>query len=219
MRIKTITSKKAKQLDALAQERYGVPAIMMMELAGIAVFKETQKVLRRARNKSVAVVCGAGNNGGDGFVAARHLYNEGVAVCIFVVGDRMNIKNDAKMNYDIVQNIKIKTHAVKSKKEINKLRNYGVIVDAIFGIGLARDVAGIYREVIEGINSLNKTVIAVDIPSGLDADTGLPRGIAVKAATTVTMAAAKKGFYVKEGPKYAGKIVVADIGWPRGLLK
>jgi NAD(P)H-hydrate epimerase len=136
----------------------------------------------------VSVVCGTGNNGGDGFVAVRHLINAGVKVKVFVVGPKAKLKNDPKVNLNILQKMGQRVKWVKAAKDLRGINKSALIIDALFGIGLNQPV------------------------SGLNADTGEIMGAAVEAKTTVTFVAPKKGFFKRSGPRCCGKIVVRDIG-------
>jgi len=224
MKNRAITSQKAKRLDVLAQTRYGIPGIVMMELAGRAVYGEAKRMLGEyPQKRSVAVVCGTGNNGGDGFVAARHLDNNGISVEVFIVGDSRSIKGDAGTNLSILKNINVKISLIKTRNDADKfahrLKRFDLLIDAIFGIGLAREVAGLHRDVIEIVNESDRPVVAIDVPSGLNSDNGLPQKLAVKAKRTVTMGVIKAGLCADPGRRYAGKVIVADISLPRFLFK
>lgn len=194
-----LTVKQARAFDKFAQEKLGIPSIVLMENAGRSAAEVALKML--GKKKKVVVVCGVGNNGGDGFVAARHLINAGVNVQVFVVGKISKLKPDPKTNYNILKKI-----GIKFTKKIDG----DLIIDALFGIGLRSEIREPYASIIELMNKSGRPILAVDVPSGLDADTGKVLGIAVKAKKTVTFVASKKGFV--KARKYCGKIVVRDIG-------
>ncbi|MFA4843487.1 MAG: NAD(P)H-hydrate epimerase [Candidatus Margulisiibacteriota bacterium] len=210
--MRAITTAEARQFDRDAQKKYGVPSIVLMENAGRAVAEEAIKVIRNAkrisRNARVVVVCGVGNNGGDGLVAARHLLSSGYKVEVLLVGDHSRLKNDPKINYDILKRL---GRGIRLNNDLKNLKT-GLIIDAIFGIGLRDEVGAPYRAVIEAINLSKLPVLSVDVPSGLDADTGEPLGLAVRAKLTVTFVANKVGFTKRAAKKYTGKVVVRDIG-------
>jgi len=166
-------------------------------------------ILREFKPKSVSIFCGGGNNGGDGFVVARHLYNNNVKVKVFVVHDEYKYSGDARINLKIVKRIKIPVNKISNIK--GKLRA-DLIIDALLGTGTSGELRETYKEIIKKINSLKKPVVSIDVPSGIDADTGLSLGAVVKANATVTMAAIKKGLLKNEGKKNSGKIYVVDIG-------
>jgi NAD(P)H-hydrate epimerase len=210
--MRAITTAEARQFDRDAQKKYGIPSIVLMENAGRAVAEEAIKVIRNTkrvmRNARVVVVCGVGNNGGDGLVAARHLLSSGYKVEVLLVGDHSRLKNDPKINYDILKRL---GRGIRLNNDLKNLKT-GLIIDAIFGIGLRDEVGEPYRAVIEAINLSKLPVLSVDVPSGLDADTGEPLGLAVRAKLTVTFVANKVGFTKRAAKKYTGKVVVRDIG-------
>ena len=217
--MKTVTVKQIQNLDKLAIGRYGVPSLALMENAGRGVALEALKVLKSRKRSCVVVVCGMGNNAGDGFVVARHLWNAGVDVQLFLIGSAGRLKGDAAVNYQILE------RAHYPVKTINKatpffrkaLQRCDLAVDAIFGVGVNREVLDPFKSVITAINAARKRVIAVDVPSGLDATTGRTYGACIKAHRTVTFSFAKKGFFKQDGPRHVGKVIVADIGIPQKI--
>jgi len=205
--VKTISVTKAREFDLKAQVELGVLSLILMENAGRSVAEEALKIL--GARGVVAVVCGVGNNGGDGFVAARHLLNAGKKVDVFVVGDPAKLKPDPKINFSVLQKIKSRNLRVEFSVP-GYFTSYNLIIDAIFGIGLQAEVRGSVSNVIKLMNKSRRPILAVDVPSGLSADTGQVLGVAVKAKTTVTFVANKKGF--AKAQKYCGRVVVRDIG-------
>lgn len=214
---------QSKNLDKKAQNEYAIPGLILMENAGLRAYEVAEKMLKKAKTKSVFIFCGPGNNGGDGFVVARHLLNHNVKVRVFLLSDSEKIKGDALVNYQILQNLKAQIIAFQRipylKKASVALGKAGLIIDAIFGIGLNKVIDGFMEEVIEEINRADVPVLSLDVPSGLCASTGKVFGCCVEADQTVTFGAAKKGFYRGQGPKKTGKITVADISLPRALLQ
>lgn len=232
MRGPVLAPQAVQRLDRLAWERYGIPTLLLMEHAGAAVAREVERVL--SRKKSVATrlrqqkgrvvcVCGKGNNGGDGFVAARHLMYQGARVAFFSTAQARDLKGDALLNHRIVTKMGAKVRPLKRGKDFARLRRAlkaaDVVVDALLGIG----VRGIVRDPVAGairlINASGAPVIAVDVPSGLDALTGRCLGDCVRASRTVTFTALKTGLVRGQGPRMAGRIRVADIGIPRWMAK
>lgn len=211
MRQKVVTAQEIKQLDKVAIERYGISSLVLMENAGRAVAQEVVKILKGRRKPRVGIFCGSGNNGGDGFVAARHLVNLGIRVDIFLLG-RAALTSDAAVNYRILKRCGYK---IQERVKTAAIRQCDVIVDALFGVGLNRDVVDPFKTAIETINAAGKRVVAVDVPSGLDATSGKIHGVCVKASRTVTFSFPKTGFFKNKGPQVAGKIIVADIGIPK----
>lgn len=219
---KSITVTQIQNLDKIAIRRYGIPSLILMENAGRAVAQEIEMVLGGKKKPIVTVVCGVGNNAGDGFVAARHLINAGIGVKILLVGKGQQLKHDAAVNYRILKKIKcpiIECRGTKFCAPAESIARADVVVDAIFGVGLNREIAGSFRSAIEAINRGAKYVVAVDIPSGLDGTTGAIYGVCVKADKTVTFTFPKKGFFTDRGPRQAGKVVVVDIGIPTHVIR
>ncbi|MBF0122219.1 MAG: NAD(P)H-hydrate epimerase [Candidatus Omnitrophica bacterium] len=208
------TALQMKKLDCWTIEEIGIPAICLMENAGRLVADEAVRLLRRKSGR-ITIVCGSGNNGGDGLVAARHLFNKGAEVAVLLAGDRARFSDEALINYLAVDKLRIPILRPDHKGMAFLARDV-MIIDALFGLGLCREITGHFRDIITAINAATARVISVDIPSGLDATTGKVWGIAVKADLTVTLAHPKRGLYIGDGPKYAGRIKVVDIGIPDG---
>lgn len=202
-----LTVAEMARADALAVE-YGIPSLDLMEAAGASVAAE---IRRRWPPQPVVVLCGPGNNGGDGFVIARYLAAAGWRVRLALLGNRTLLKNDANAN------------ASRWKGEIETLdpgvlNDASLVVDALFGAGLARPLGGIARDVIETINRRGLSCVAVDTPSGVDSDSGEILGVAPRCALTVTFFRKKPGHLMLPGRIYAGDIVVSDIGIPHEIL-
>ena len=221
MRHKSVTVNQIQRLDKIAIEKYGIPSLALMENAGCCVAQEVVKRLKRARNPRVCILCGLGNNAGDGFVIARHLINAGVKTKIFSIGKGSGLKHDAAVNYQILKKLKYPIKEVRklAGADLKTIVQADMVIDAIFGVGLTRQIEDPFYDIIEAANKNAKKVLAVDIPSGLDGTTGKIYGTCVKADITVTFSFAKKGFLKGQGPKYTGKVIVADIGIPLQLKK
>lgn len=212
---KLLTAKTAKKIDTKAKDILGVSTLMLMENAGRRVVEEAIKILKD--KKSLAIFCGKGNNGGDGFVAARHLLIQDIKPDIFLAGNINDVQNEARINLDILLKLKQKITEVEEENLYlvkNKISKYALIIDALLGVGLKGEVRGIFRDLIGIINSSKSYILSVDIPSGLDATTGRVLGCCVKADKTVTFVAKKRGMILGEGPKYCGRIIVKDLGIP-----
>lgn len=209
---------EVRTVDAWAINEVGVPGVVLMENAGRSCAELIREKLGGVARPKVVIFCGTGNNGGDGYVIARHLLNSGYEVVVVICGDYEKIGGDAKTNLDILDKLGHPTERVDPKGEgiaqrVKELcEGADMIVDGLFGTGLAGELRGGYREVIEGINEQDCPILAVDIPSGLDCDTGEPLGAAIKADYTVTFVAAKKGFAEPAARKYTGEVYVASIG-------
>jgi NAD(P)H-hydrate epimerase len=208
MGMKTVSVKEMQELDREAIENKGIPSLVLMENAGKAVSEIALAELKNIENKRTAVFCGTGNNGGDGFVAARHLFNKGIDVDVYLIGQRQNLKNDSEINAEALDKIGAEIHEISAPVPVN----HGLVIDAIFGIGLKGEIKEPARSIISDLNNKKALVISVDVPSGLDADTGEILGTAVKAGLTIAIQFPKQGFYKNSGPGYTGKIIPVDIG-------
>ncbi|MBT1278641.1 bifunctional ADP-dependent NAD(P)H-hydrate dehydratase/NAD(P)H-hydrate epimerase [Thermoanaerobacter sp. CM-CNRG TB177] len=213
-----LTSKQMREVEKIAIEKIGIPSICLMENAGRETALEVKKILEEKNLNSVIIISGKGNNGGDGYVVARNLYNWGADVKVFLTTSIGAISGDAKVNLDAILNMGIYVAEITQREHLKFLekaiKESDVIVDAIYGIGLKGRITGIVKDIIEMINQANKIVVSVDIPSGLNADTGKIEGCAIKASKTVTMQFVKPGLLVYPGVDYAGEVRVAEIGIP-----
>jgi NAD(P)H-hydrate epimerase len=209
-----LTRQQVRDFDSWAINTADVPGVVLMENAGRSCAEIVITELKKRNGSKVCIFCGTGNNGGDGFVIARHLTNAGIDVVVGLCGPSSKIKGDALVNYKIASNMKIAIKELADRESSVRAlaKDCDLIVDAIFGTGLAGSLAGGFDKLINTINSLGKPIIAVDIPSGLDCDTGEPLETAVKALATVTFAAAKKGFKNPKSTEYTGDVYIASIG-------
>jgi hydroxyethylthiazole kinase-like uncharacterized protein yjeF len=209
---------EARAFDAWAIKTIGVPGVVLMENAGRSCAELIQEKLKHIENPKVCIFCGTGNNGGDGFVIARHLINAGHKVIVAIFGNQGKIKGDARINLGILRAMnqaieQINPDAFDAEQQIQRFASDAdMVIDGILGTGLTGEVRNGYKKIIETINTLKCPVLAVDIPSGLDCDTGKPLGTAVKADYTVTFASLKKGFTKKEAVQYTGELYIASIG-------
>lgn len=219
--MKTLTVEEIQRLDRLAIEKIGIPSLALMENAGQALAAEIHKKLKRGGNPRVVIVCGRGNNAGDGFVAARYLLNQGIKPRVFLVGVANHLKTDALINYHAAVNLGVDVQCITSiNPSLKKIfQSAHIIVDAIFGVGLDRTIEVPFYGIIEAINTHSSYVLSVDVPSGLNGTTGDIFGICVRADCTLTFSAAKKGFSRKQGPMHTGRVIVKDIGIPPVLFK
>lgn len=214
-----MTRDEVRAFDAFAINELGVPGVVLMENAGRTCAELIRKRLANLARPRVCVFCGTGNNGGDGYVIARHLLNSAFEVAVLICGDYDKIKGDARVNLDIVECMGLPIERLNlddpdlSKKVAAFTDRADLIVDALFGTGLRGRVSEQCSKLIEGINSLGIPIFAVDIPSGLDCDTGEPLGTSVVAEQTVTFVAMKRGFVASENAgRYTGHVTVASIG-------
>lgn len=218
--LKVVTAEQMRTLDAHATEQYGIPSLLLMENAGRAVFDAAVEMLGSAWGKKVLIVAGPGNNGGDGFVVARHLHNAHANVTIAYYGDRAKAKGDALTNIEIAEKMGLDVRPKPSVDEIKALvSGVDLIIDAYLGTGTRGELKTNVTDVFYQLNH-RMPLIAVDIPSGVDADTGALLGPdfsrAIWADVTVTFGLPKIGLVTYPGAERAGELVVADIGIPRG---
>ncbi len=211
--MKIATRETIKEIDRVTIEKYGVPGIVLMENAGRAV----ASVIRREfpDKDNISVFCGGGNNGGDGFVTARHLINTGKKVTTYLLQNRNEYSGDARTNLNSLS--KISKDIKRLKSSFSNYQESDLVVDSIFGTGLDREIKGPYRKIIERINSLKVPKVAVDLPSGIDANKGTPLGSSVIADVTVTFVVPKLGISIYPGLDHCGKIYVAGITTPKIL--
>ncbi len=210
---------EVRAFDSWAINVLGISGVVLMENAGRSCAELIKEKLADVAGVKVCILCGTGNNGGDGYVIARHLLNSGFRVAVIVVGDRDKIKGDAKTNLDILEQLGQPIEQLKlNEPDISgKVKTFAadadMLVDGIFGTGLKGQLSDEYKRLIESINAQNCPVLAVDIPSGLDCDSGQPLSAAIRATYTVTFAAVKTGFTSADiAARYTGEIFVASIG-------
>lgn len=219
--MKIVTADEMREIDRRAIEVVGIPGVVLMENAGRAVSDTIKDLLRHLENPRVCIFAGKGNNGGDGFVIARHLANSGFRVKTFLLGEKGQVQGDAKINLDILQGMGMDVEEL-SRDGLPTARvamsMSDLIVDAVFGTGFKGEVEGYVCRVLDTINESGRPVVAVDVPSGLDSTTGKVSSSCVKATHTVTFGLPKVGLLLYPGAAYVGELIVADIGIPRSLL-
>ena len=214
-----MTRQQVRRFDAWAINTMEIPGVVLMENAARSCVELILQMLAGHPHPKVCIFCGSGNNGGDGFVIARHLFNQGVTVKIVICADTAKIKGDAKINFDICRkmNLPIERVDIDSMgicKDIEEcVEDCDLLVDAILGTGMSGELKSSLTLLISCINSHNLPIVAVDIPSGMDCDTGLPLPVCIEAQATVTFVAIKKGFVeCPESEAVTGRVFVADIG-------
>ncbi len=220
---------QARAIDTLAVQRHAMTPIVLMENAARHVAEIALDMAAQADEPRILLVCGPGNNGGDGLGAARHLHNLGARVGVLLGADEAAVTGDAATNLAIARTMGLPIDTAGTSdvpaaadRAAARLGGVAVIVDALFGTGLTRDVREPEASLVRWINARRAPgtrVLAVDLPSGLDCDTGRPLGVAVKADVTVTLCGLKKGFLELGAQEYVGEVVVADIGVPRELVE
>ncbi len=199
---------QTRRLDGLAIQTFGIPGYELMTRAGAVAFDELTR--RWPEHECLRVICGTGNNGGDGYVLARLALAAGTDVIAFTVGDSSRVRGDARNALDDYVAAGGEIRAFQGQD----LAGAGVIVDAVFGTGLDREVTGAAAQAIGAMNESGSAVLALDIPSGLNSDTGVPMGGVVGAHCTVTFVGRKAGLFTGWGPAYCGDIVFSDLGLP-----
>lgn len=221
--MKVAMAEEMRRLDEQATQDYGIPGIVLMENAGVAVVREIETIMDGVSDKKICIFAGKGKNGGDGFVAARHLSNRGAKIKVFLLAARDAVQGDAAIQLEILTRMGVDVIEVTGIRDWDKVK-IGVafadcLVDALLGTGYGRDITGAMAQAVELINHAGKTVVAVDIPSGVQADTGQIGACAVRADYTVTFGLPKPGLLLYPGAACAGKWMVADIGLPAALLE
>lgn len=219
--MKLVATKEMRELEAQAIAQYGMPSIVLMENAGLAVVAAGQELLGGYRGKRVVVIAGTGNNGGDGFVVARHVANQGGEVRVFLLGTPEALRSDARINYEILMHMGLMVEQINADELgllATLLQSAHLIVDALYGTGFVGQLTGLAQNVVHLVNSAGQPILAVDVPTGMIADTGEVFGPCVQATWTVTLGLPKIGLYLEPGARYAGVVSVADISLPHNLV-
>lgn len=210
-----LTREQVRSVDRIAIERYGIPGIVLMENAARAAAEAAREML--GGTGRVLILCGGGNNGGDGLAIARHLHNARVEVLIGLATRPSSYAGDALINWNITRAMNLRT--MTATPELIRLRPWALIVDAVFGTGLAQAPRDPFPALADAVNQSDRPVLAIDVPSGLDCDTGEPLGACIRAKRTITFVAEKAGFAAPVAREYTGTVVVGDIGCPRELYE
>lgn len=221
--MRLINGEASRRMDKEAMETYGLDTLVLMENAGLRSADYAASLLNeQPENARVSVIVGKGNNGGDGLVMARHLFNKGFDVEIFCLGQPESFSPAAKTNWQVVQAMDIKTTFLEQVRDLTlfrvKLLASSLIVDAIFGSGFKGEMTGLAKEVVEIVNQVHSPVLALDIPSGIDADTGEIGRTFIEADYTISFALPKFGNILAPGGEYNGILNVVDISFPKDLI-
>jgi len=209
------STSQIRDFDSHAINKLQVPGIVLMENAALGIY---QAILERLDNtvKSIGFICGKGNNGGDGFAVARHFSNAGFSVKVVSIGNETGFSKDCKTNYIILKNLSAKRKNIsikpyKSIKDISLLRNCDVLIDAMLGSGFTGDLKEPYSLIIKAVNKINKSKCAIDVPTGLNANTGYGNTI-FNSDLTITLGNFKKGLFISNGYEYCGEVLMHEIG-------
>lgn len=215
--MKVLSAINTKKVDSYCINNIGIPSIVLMENAA----EQVKKIISNKGNHFL-VLCGEGNNGGDGLAIARKLFMEGKEVCVVICNGTGKRTEDFLINYNILNNIGVEIlqleDIIERESFEKKICYYDVIIDCIFGIGLNRDIKGNTYKLIDMINKKAKYKVSVDIPSGIDGNTGMIKGICVEADKTVTIETYKQGFFLGEACNYLGEIDVVKIGFLQSVI-
>ena len=211
-----------QQIDTAAIQRCGIPRLLLMEHAGLAVARAVQRLLPDTQT-SVVVCCGTGYNGGDGLCAARHLHEWGYSLSILITGQIAHLREEPAIYATILQRLGLPILEFSDARALGQVDQWlaacGVVIDALLGSGVRGPVREPTASLIARMNQVGKPIVSVDIPSGLDGDTGCVQGVAVNATVTVTFGLAKRGCLMQDGPAHTGTLIVDPITIPRRLLE
>lgn len=214
-----VTPARMQELDRAAMTRFSIPGMLLMENAGKACADLLERRFAPFSGKSIVIVCGKGNNGGDGFVVARHLADKGARIHVALLAAKKDVKGDAARNLAILSKLvkhttDLSIREYKAAGKLSGIPDADLVVDALFGTGFQGKVKGLHLAAIQWMNNQKARRISIDIPSGVDASTGAVGNVAVHADLTITMALAKVGHYIGKGREHSGEVKVVDIGIP-----
>ncbi len=219
--MKLATPSQMKAIDGYAIKTLGIPGVVLMENAALKVVEQAEKILGGASGKQVLLIAGKGNNGGDAFAVARHLYCRDVRVMVCLLAEKASVTGDARINLDILDRMNIKVAEIPDEARLGKylirsndFKNSDLIIDGIFGTGFRGAVEGVVDKIVGMINRSGLPVLSIDIPSGLHGETGMVQTSCVEADVTVTFCLPKTGLVTGVGSEYTGELVTVDIGIP-----
>lgn len=221
--MRVLNAAQMREADRRTTEEIGISALVLMENAGRQVVAAMEAVHGDLTEHQVAVLCGRGNNGGDGFVVARTLLQRGVDVGVFLIGRVADVQGDARVNLEILGRLGLSTVEIGDDQawelHFSEIASSTIIVDAIFGTGLNKPLTGLMETIVDDVNTSGIPVVAVDLPSGLSADLPEPLGDSIVAGTTITLGAPKIPLVLPPAEMRAGDIVIADIGIPVEIIE
>ena len=220
--MRILNAAQMREADRYTTEEIGIPSLVLMENAGRQVVAAIEASYEAALQGRVAVLCGRGNNGGDGFVVARTLLQRGIDTAVFVIGAVADVRGDARINLDILGRLGITVVEINDEQSwelhFSEISQCTLLVDAIFGTGLRSPLGGMLETLVADVNAADIPIVAIDLPSGVSADTPHLIGDCIDASMTVTLAAPKLPLILPPGEAYAGDVVIADIGIPYGVI-
>src|SRR3954447_23225671 len=221
--MRVLNTAQMREADRRTIDDIGIPSLVLMENAGRQAVAAMESIYGDLGERQVAVLCGRGNNGGDGFVVARTLAQRGVDVSVFLIGRVAEVRGDARTNLEILGRLGLTVVEIADSQawelHFSEVGDCTLIVDAIFGTGLKPPISGFIESVVTDINASGIPVVAIDLPSGLSADSADPIGPSIEAGLTVTLAAPKLPLVLPPAETRAGDIVIADIGIPADVLE
>jgi len=214
-----VSAAEMSEIDRFTISEIGIPGRVLMENAGCAA---TEVVLRKwgsLANRQIAIVCGKGNNGGDGLVVARCLSEKGATCSVFLLGKKSEVHGDALANLQVAEKIGLPIAEITDESQLPNFSSYFFLLDAILGTGSRSNLEGLLARVVESMNTSGRPIVALDLPTGINTDTGEVKGPCIRAALCVTFGAAKCGLLFSPGREYAGELHVAEIGFPKRAVK
>jgi NAD(P)H-hydrate epimerase len=221
--VRILSAAQMREADRFTIDEIGIPSLVLMENAGRQVVAALEAAYEPQLNGRIAVLCGRGNNGGDGFVVARTLLQRGVDCAVFVLGIVAEVRGDARVNLDILGRLGVTVVEINDEQawelHFSEISQCSLIVDAIFGTGLTQALGGMLETVVADINASGIPIVSIDLPSGLSADTPHLVGDCIDATMTVTLAAPKLPLILPPGEAHAGDVVIADIGVPSEVIE
>jgi len=221
--MKVVTKNQMQEIDKRATTEFNIPGIVLMENAGLVSFLTLKEELHNLDDSKITIFAGGGNNGGDGLVIARHLFNQKIDVKVYLLKELNTFKEDALTNLKIAKSIGVPIKEILTEAELEKEKNNilesDIIIDAILGTGISGEVKGFLAYVINFLNNTNKPIVSIDTPSGLDVDTGFPLGCCIQAWATFTFGLPKIGLLLHPGAELAGELFLMDISLPKQLIE
>ena len=221
--MRILTAEQMREADRRTIEDIGIPSLVLMENAGRQVVAAMESFYEDLAERNVAIICGKGNNGGDGFVVARTLHQRGIEASVFLVGQVTDVKGDARLNLEILGRLGVTVVEIVDEGQwdlhLSEISSHDLIVDALFGTGLKSALSGIYETVIADINASAIPVVSIDVPSGMSADTSDVIGDCIEASLTVTLGAPKLPLILPPAEQKSGEVVIADIGIPVSVFE